>query len=269
MLLAWGRVMLASVSIVDELVTDLSAEIDVVDQLVADLTESGWNTPTPAAGWTVKDQIAHLSWTDEQARVAATDRVAFDDILKAAWQNPSGFVDDGAREEAAKPSAHLLGEWRERRVALMAALIATPSGEKLPWFGPPMSAASMATARLMEVWAHGLDVADALGVVHAPTSRLKSIAHLGVRTRDFAYQVNGQTPPADDFRIELVAPDGTTWYWGPEDATQRIEGSALDFCLLVTQRRGRADLDITTVGDDAAHWATIAQCFAGPPGAGR
>lgn len=256
-------------SIVDELVSDLSAETEVVDRLVADLTESGWKTATPAAGWTVKDQIAHLSWTDEQARIAATDKVAFDDIVKVAWQNPTGFVDDGAREEAGKPTGQLLDEWRKRRQALADALVATPSGEKLPWFGPPMSAASMATARLMEVWAHGLDVADALGVVHAPTDRLKPIAHLGVRTRDFAYQVNGETPPTDEFRVELAAPDGSTWTWGPDDATQRITGSALDFCLLVTQRRNPSELDIETTGEDAAHWATIAQCFAGPPGRGR
>jgi uncharacterized protein (TIGR03084 family) len=257
------------VSIVDELVADLSAEIDVVDKMVADLPESDWDCATPAAGWTVRDQIAHLSWTDEQALIAATDKAAFDEKLKVAWQNPTGFVDDGAREEAAKPTAQLLDEWRKRRGALADALIATPSGEKLPWFGPPMSAASMATARLMEVWAHGLDVADALGVVNEPSSRLKSIAHLGVRTRDFAYQVNEQIPPADDFRVELAAPDGETWSWGPDDATQRITGSALDFCLLVTQRRNHSELDIEATGEDAVHWVTIAQCFAGPPGSGR
>lgn len=253
----------------DELVADLSAETEVVDRMVAELSESGWGTATPAVGWTVKDQIAHLSWTDEQARIAATDKAAFDDILKVAWQNPTGFVDDGARQEAAKSTEQLLDEWRKRRGALAEALIATPSGEKLPWFGPPMSAASMATARLMEAWAHGLDIADALGVVNAPTDRLKSIAHLGVRTRDFAYQVNGEIPPADDFRVELVAPDGSAWTWGPDDASQRVTGSALDFCLLVTQRRNRSELDIATTGEDAAHWATIAQCFAGPPGSGR
>lgn len=256
-------------SIVRTLVADLSAEIDVVDRLVADLPEEGWDTPTPAVGWTVRDQIAHLSWTDEQARIAATDTAAFDDILKVAWQNPTGFVDDGAREEAAKPTGLLLQQWRDRRRALADALIATPDGVKLPWFGPPMSAASMATARLMEVWAHGLDIADALGVQPEPTDRLKSIAHLGVRTRDFAYQVNGQVPPADDIRVELKAPDGSTWSWGPGDAQQRVTGSALHFCLLVTQRRNRDGLDIETTGSDAAHWVTIAQCFAGPPGEGR
>lgn len=257
------------VSIVAELVAELSAETEVVDGMVSGLDESGWNTPTPAAGWAIREQIAHLSWTDAQATAAATDPTVFDQVLVQAWQDPTGFVDVAARDEARKPSSQLLADWRHRRRALADALIEVPSGKKLPWFGPPMSAASMATARLMEVWAHGLDIADALGVVNPPSPRLKSVAHLGVRTRDFAYQVNNQTPPAEDFRVELQAPDGSTWTWGPEGGAQRITGPALDFCQLVTQRRSPRDLDIVAVGDDARHWITIAQCFAGPAGGGR
>ena len=127
----------------------------------------------------------------------------------------------------------------------------------------------MATARLMETWAHGLDVADALGVQVPPSARLKSIAHLGVRTRDFAFTVHGLTPPAEPFRVDLTAPDGGLWSWGPEDAPQRVSGSALDFCHLVTQRRPLAELDVTADGPDAQKWLEIAQAFAGPPGSGR
>jgi uncharacterized protein (TIGR03084 family) len=148
-------------------------------------------------------------------------------------------------------------------------LLAVADGRKLPWFGPPMSAASMATARLMETWAHGLDVADALGVKRPATARLKSIAHIGVRTRDFAFSINGLTPPVDPFRVELRAPNGSTWDWGPADAGQRVTGTAEDFCMLVTQRRPRADLDVHAVGADAETWLGIAQAFAGPPGPGR
>jgi uncharacterized protein (TIGR03084 family) len=132
-----------------------------------------------------------------------------------------------------------------------------------------MSATSMATARLMETWAHGLDVADALGVRRTPTARLRPIAHIGVRTRDFAFTVHGRPVPSERFLVELLAPDGSTWSWGPADAEQRVTGSAEDFCMLVTQRRPRAELDVTAVGADAQTWLTIAQAFAGPPGAGR
>jgi len=132
-----------------------------------------------------------------------------------------------------------------------------------------MSAASMASARLMETWAHGFDVADTLGVKRQPTARLRSIAHIGVRTRDFAFAINGLATPTDAFRVELRAPDGSTWVWGPEDAAQRVTGSAEDCCTLVTQRRPWAALDVTAEGEDAQRWLTIAQAFAGPPGPGR
>ena len=127
----------------------------------------------------------------------------------------------------------------------------------------------MATARLMETWAHTTDVADALRVRREPTARLRHVAHLGVRTRNFAYGVRNLTPPAEEFRVGLTAPDGAVWTWGPQDAAQRVTGSALDFCLLVTQRIHRDDTDLVAVGEDAARWLDIAQAFAGLPGEGR
>lgn len=251
------------------LVADLRAESDDLDALVAPLPAAAWSTPTPAAGWTIAHQIAHLLWTDRVALLSVTDEPAFNVVLGEAAQDPTGFVDRAAEELAVTPPAVMLGSWRDTRSQLHDALQTVADGRKLPWFGPPMSAASMATARLMETWAHGLDVADALGVQRPATARLRSIAHIGVRTRDFAFAVHGRTPPAEPFHVELTAPDGTTWSWGPDDAAQRVTGSAEDFCLLVTQRRPRAALDVHAVGDDAAAWLTIAQAFAGPPGAGR
>lgn len=127
----------------------------------------------------------------------------------------------------------------------------------------------MATARIMETWAHGQDVADALGVHREPSARLRHVAHIGVRARDFAHAVHSLPAPAEEFRVELTAPDGQVWTWGPEDAAQRVSGSALDFCLLVTQRRHRDDCALVAVGPDAERWLDIAQAFAGPPGGGR
>ena len=59
------------------------------------------------------------------------------------------------------------------------------------------------------------------------------------------------------------------WTWGPADAADRVSGTALDFCLLVTQRRHRDDLALAVDGEAAQHWMAIAQAFAGPPGPGR
>ncbi|CCK62104.1 TIGR03084 family metal-binding protein [Mycobacterium canetti] len=250
-------------------VADLRAESDDLDALVAHLPADRWADPTPAPGWTIAHQIGHLLWTDRVALTAVTDEAGFAELMTAAAANPAGFVDDAATELAAVSPAELLTDWRVTRGRLHDELLAVPDGRKLAWFGPPMSAASMATARLMETWAHGLDVADALGVIRPATQRLRSIAHLGVRTRDYAFIVNNLTPPAEQFLVELRGPDGDVWSWGPPGADQRVTGSAEDFCFLVTQRRALSTLDVNAVGEDAQRWLTIAQAFAGPPGPGR
>lgn len=253
----------------DDVLGDLSAESAELDLLVGGLTADGWGTPTPAEGWTVAHQIAHLAWTDEAARLAAVEPEEFQVELQKAVDNPTGFVDDGATEGAALTPAELLTYWRQTRGELQEALRAVPAGQKVAWFGPPMSATSMATARLMETWAHGQDVADALGVTRRPSNRLRHVAHLAVRTRDFSYLLNSRTPPATVFHVELTGPDGDLWSWGPEDAEQRVAGTALDFCLLATQRRHREDLDVRAVGAEADEWLGIIQAFAGMPGKGR
>ncbi|MCW2495883.1 TIGR03084 family metal-binding protein [Jatrophihabitans sp.] len=253
----------------DTVLDDLLAEGAVLDGLVAELDDAGWATPTPATGWTIAHQVAHLAWTDQASVLAATDAAAFNAELTNALATMETYVDDAAEAGAAIPRAELLTAWRSGRSALAAALRAVPDGTKIPWFGPPMSATSMATARLMETWAHGQDIVDALGAERPATGRIRQVAHIGTRTRDYAYLINNRTAPAEPFRVELVAPDGELWTWGPEGAAQRVTGPALDFCLLVTQRRNRADLALVATGPDAEEWLDIAQAFAGPPGAGR
>jgi uncharacterized protein (TIGR03084 family) len=248
---------------------DLTAEGAALDALVGGLPAEEWARPTPADGWTIATQIAHLAWTDDVATLAATDAEAFTRLLERAASTAFTYVDDAAAERANQPPDELVRTWRAGRRALIDALDAVPDGTKLPWFGPPMSPASMGTARLMETWAHGQDVVDALGARREPTERLRHVAHIGARTRNFAYQIRGETPPAEEFRVELVAPSGALWTWGPDDAAQQVAGPALDFCLLVTQRRNRSELAVVAIGPDADHWLDIAQAFAGPPGPGR
>ena len=256
-------------SVLDQVLGDLAAETDALGAIVSPLDESGWRTPTPAPGWDVATQIAHLAWTDEVATAAATDKEKWDAIVVAAMADPTSYIDDMALEGGRAPRADLLARWRTARSALQDALRSCPAGHKMPWFGPPMSPTSMATARFMETWAHGLDVADALGVELEPTDRIRHVAHIGVRTRNFSFAANSLQPPAEEFRIELRSPSGELWEWGPADAAQTVRGSAHDFCLRVTQRRHRDDLDLVAVGPDANHWLDIAQAFAGPPGPGR
>ncbi|KIZ13597.1 TIGR03084 family metal-binding protein [Streptomyces natalensis] len=251
---------------------DLRDESEELDALVAKLPAERWAVPTPAEGWTLAHQIAHLAWTDRKALLAASDPERFTrEAVPEALAAPLTFVDEGAEAGAKAPPAELLADWRTGREALWRALERWPAGEKLPWYGPPMSVASMASARLMETWAHGQDVADALGVARIPTGRLRHIARIGVRTRNFAYSVHQLAPPDEEFRVELRAPGGRgVWAYGPADAAQRVTGDALEFCLLVTQRAARADLPgLRAEGPDAERWLGIAQAFAGPPGKGR
>ena len=253
----------------DEVVADLVAEGDQLDGLVSPLDDAGWRTPTPAAGWDVAHQIAHLAWTDETAIAAATDKAAWDAAVLKAIADPDGFVDEAAKQGASSSPAELLDRWRTARASLVKTLVEHPEGEKIPWYGPPMSATSMATARFMETWAHGRDVADALGVDLPRDHRVRHVVHIGVRTRDFAFRNRDLAPPDEEFRVSLTLPGGSLLEFGPVDAAQSVTGSAYDFALLVTQRVHREDTDLEIVGPDADAWVDIAQAFAGPSGDGR
>lgn len=255
--------------VLDEVLADLTAEGDRLDRLVSGLAPAQWRTPTPAAGWDVATQVAHLAWTDEVAVKAATDKQAWDAEVMSAIEDPTGFVDRVALEGGAVAPADLLARWRAARASLAKTLRDFPEGEKLPWFGPPMSPTSMATARLMETWAHSLDVHEALGAVAEPTDRIRHVAHLAVRTRNYAFVNHGLEKPAEEFRVEVTAPSGELWTFGPGDAAQRVTGSAYDLCLLATRRVHRSDTDLVATGADADRWLDVAQCFAGPPGEGR
>jgi uncharacterized protein (TIGR03084 family) len=244
---------------------DLGAEHAALDALVADLEASRWDAPTPAEGWTIRDQIAHLASYDVAARIAATDA--------DGWAREAALSRE-ARErrqlDAARRSpAELLAWWRESRRAMLEALRPLDRRARLPWYGPPMSALTFTTARLEETWGHGQDVADALGVRRADTDRLRHIAHLGVLTRGYSFTNQGHPAPSDDVRVELASPGGATWVWGDERAVNRVTGSARGFCLVVTRRRHVADTDLVAEGPVARAWLEIAQAFAGPPGSGR
>jgi uncharacterized protein (TIGR03084 family) len=251
------------------LLDDLAAEQEDLDRLVAPLDDDGWSTPTPAAGWTVRDQIGHLAATEEWATVALQDPDAFrSDLARLATDAEARAeeVRTGLMGRRPPPNTDVWTWWRERRTTMNQRLAEHGAKDRLPWFGPDMSAMSFATARLMETWAHGVDVADALGIERVPTSRLRHVAELGVRTRNFAFASRGLDVPGTPIRVDLATPDGDdVWSWGPAEAPDSVLGSALDFCLVVTQRRNPDDTDLLVVGPAATEWIGIAQAFAGAP----
>jgi uncharacterized protein (TIGR03084 family) len=258
-------------TLLDTLLADLAQLGDHLRAAVVQLPEEGWRTPTPAAGWDVATQIAHLAWTDEAATLAcdaaAGDAAGWDELVLKAIADPEGVIDAEALAIGRSAPHELLARWDTSRTAVATALWKT-SG-KLPWFGPPMSPTSMATARLMETWAHGLDVYDGLGLTAPRTDAVRHVSHLGVRTLGYSFANNGLEPPAEEIQVTLVLPSDEVVTFGPDEAPQTVTGSAWDFARLVTQRVHRDDTDLVATGADAEQWLRIAQAFAGPAGAGR
>src|SRR5258708_4681735 len=174
----------------------------------------------------------------------------------------------------AKSPAQLLDWWRAERAALLDVAAGLDPKARIAWYGPPMGALSFLSARLMETWIHGQDVADALGVERQPTARLRHVAHIAVRARAFNYAQHGRPLPAGGGRGALkntrsAADRPAPWPGGPAAAADGISGAALDSCPPPTQRRHIADTDLRVEGPLAAEWMAIAQAFAGPPGPGR
>jgi uncharacterized protein (TIGR03084 family) len=197
-----------------------------------------------------------------------TDPAAFASGLEEAAEDPLAFTDRPLEEARSLPPSEVLGRWRAARADMLKAFDELDPAARIPWYGPPMSARSFVTARLMETWAHGQDVGDALGLTREPTHRLRHIAHLGVLPRPYTYQVRGLQMPDDPIFVELDGPDGEVWTWG-EPADNSVRGPALDLCLVVVRRRHVDDTRLVVQGDAARQWMEIAQAYAGPPGAGR
>ena len=250
---------------------DLLAEYDALADCCATLTPDDWRRVSAFYGWTPWDEIAHLLYFDETALASATDperfareaqalgeRVAAGEEISVIARQAFGTLDGAA----------LLERWRPTYTALVQALAALDPKARLAWYGPPMSARSFATARLMETWAHGQDVWDVMRRRRPGSARLKHIAHLGVGTFGWTFVNRGLPVPEVKPYVELAAPDGGSWTWGDADSEHRVSGSADDFCLLVTQRRHVDDTALVYTPGPMAQWLGIAQCFAGAPADG-
>ncbi len=247
---------------------DLFAEQDALDAIVAGLADEQWDLPTPSAGWNVADQIGHLTYFDGTAATAIIAPEAFSAEVQALY----AAVGEGAvggdaftlGEFRQLPRDRQLEAWRASRRRLAEAAAGLTDATRIVWYGPSMGSKSFLTARLMEVWAHGNDVIEAVGATREATDRLRHIAQLGYITRGWSYAVRGETAPEGEIRLVLTSPSSRTWTWGPDDATDTVRGSAEDFCLVVTQRRHVDDTQLQA-GALGRHWLLRAQAFAGGP----
>ena len=190
----------------ENLIDDLAAEQDSLDAALAPVPASRWEAPSPADGWLLRDCIAHLAEVDETAAIIAESGV----YPERAGPPGEGVLTGRQLASRQLPIVELVDWWREVRRRMNDALRPLDAKHRLPWVGPPMSARSFATARLMECWSHGLDAREAGGVPPDDSDRLYHVAHLGVITREFAYRNRGLEPPSAPLRVELVSPSGAS-----------------------------------------------------------
>ncbi len=258
--------------------SDLIAEQDALDAVVGDLEADHWALPTPSPRWTIADQIGHLTYFDWTASLAITDPERFTALtaeLMSAMTDAANNETEDAMDLAtlgdyrAMTPSELCHAWRTNRGVLSEASATLADDDRVIWYGPSMGAKSFLTARLMEAWAHGQDIIDTLdqaGITHAErpaTDRLRHIAQLGFITHKWSYINRQMDAPTAPVRVELTAPSGESWTFGPDDADNSITGPAVDFCLVTTQRRHIDDTGLTVNGDVATDWMHIAQAFAG------
>lgn len=251
---------------VADLCQDLSDEQASLDAVLAGLVNEDWARPTPAAGWDVRDSLSHVCFFEEAAALALSNPEGFevhkDQLLAdmAAGRAP----DVSLGREMDDPGA-LLERWRTARKAYFGSATRIDAKARVPWYGPAMSPASFTTARILEAWAHGTDIRDALSIPTEPSDRLRHVCHIGFGARAYSFAVHGVADPGDPVRLEAGAPDATLWAWGPEDAANRISGTSLDVALVFAQRRHWSRTTVRATGPVAELWLSIAQAFAGPP----
>jgi uncharacterized protein (TIGR03084 family) len=247
---------------------DLLAEADELHTFLATLKEEDWDRPTAFQEWTPWDVVAHLHFYDCVSLVSLEGREVFaerrDALVKAMKEGVSNAeLGQGAFGEL-EPS-ELLERWIRTCHAMAEQLGESDPKRRLPWFGPDMGVRMFTTARLMETWAHGQEIYDLMGVTRTPSDRLRHIATIGVKTFGWTFVNRGLEAPGPPPHVRLMAPSGEIWEWHEPSERECIRGDALDFCHVVTQGRNVADTKLEVIGDVAAQWMSIAQCFAGGP----
>ena len=243
------------------IVEDLRAEGASLDQVLRNLMPNDFDVETQSPGWKVRDQVRHLTFFDRAGVQALANPLTFTrDRIKERGDKGSGSL-----SASGVPYSQLISVSRQANEELLAALVGVEGNARIEWFGPPMSALTFATSRLMEKWAHGWDIREALGIEAPQTRRLRHVAHLGVLTRMWSFVNRGIEAPVDDVFVRLDGPNESTWEWGEPESENRVLGSALDFSLVVTQRRRLRNTDLAAEGETAHMWMEIAQCFAGAP----
>ena len=246
---------------------DLREEAGALYRLLGRLEGSDWTRLTQFKAWTVNDIVQHLHDSDLLAAASARDAGEYGRLRAEIMARREGKSRvEETRERFGHLTGHrLLARWKETLDDLCTMLETRNPSDRLKWSGPDMGVRMFATARQMEVWAHGQAIYDLKGVRRENADRIKNIAVLGVRTFGWTFANRGEQAPEVMPFVRLTAPSGAIWEWNDPSSTAAVKGDAVEFCQVVTQVRNVRDTHLNVSGDAADRWMNIAQCFAGPP----
>lgn len=249
--------------------TDLLDEGAELYRTLKDMDTGYWTEQSSFKAWTVWDVVAHLHVADHMALISLQSPDDFRRFMQD--MRDVGPMRDFATQWLNKglphglPGPELLERWWSGFEEMCGAFRDADAEARYVWAGPDMKARMLATARLMETWAHGWEVYDLMGVARTHTDRIKNVATIGVRTYGWTFTNRKLAVPQPEPYVELIAPSGNVWTWGEPHTDHSVYGSAVEFCQVVTQVRNIADTDLKVSGDNAHAWMKIAQCFAGSP----
>jgi len=249
-----------------EQAVDFRQESEALYHLLEPLGEEDFERQTLFKGWTLNDVIGHLHHWNWAADYSLRDGEAFQawvtELMSEAAVQGLRAIENRWLEGL--KGRQLLETWRNYYLEMSERFEAVNPSQRVKWAGPDMSVRSSITARLMETWSHAQAVYDLLGVKRVDTDRIRNIAQLGINTFGWTFHNRGEAPPGDVPGVRLTAPSGAIWEWNVENTRGLVEGSATEFCQVVTQTRNIADTALIVSGPVATQWMAVAQCFAGP-----
>lgn len=247
---------------------DFKEECDAIAAVLTDLTEVDFHQPTLFKQWTIDDILGHLHLWNIAADQTLHEPEAFQAFIVSSMKDlfagkshpemQKGYL-DGLSGKA------LFAAWKDYYPAMAGRFAKADPEARVKWAGPDMSVRSCIIARQMEHWAHAQAIFDLLGLERDNGDRLKNVAHIGVTTYSWSFKVKGKEPMRPKPYVRLTAPSGAIWEWNDPQDDNKVEGSATEFCQVVTQCRNIGDTELKTVGEAARVWMEIAQCFAGGP----
>jgi uncharacterized protein (TIGR03084 family) len=253
-----------------EILSDLVAEQQALDQFLQGIHERDWKRKTSARGWTIMDTVNHLAYSETFGARAIVEGQAFIDA--AAITDIDEWADRGVRQGKGKRYQEVIEWWRNGRASVVDALSRMTTDDRVAWLVNDVGAKTFATLRLMETWAHGLDIKDAMADKIRPveegeddpladTPRLRHVAWLAHRMLPYAFRQAGEAFPESGIRVELMGPRYARWVYGPPEAPDVIKGVASEWCRVAVHRLDVAYTGLKAIGDGAETALRIVRAY--------